>query len=261
MTLLRRSFELGGNKFMRRKISFLSMAVLTFVSGVFLTYVFYYPPIVPPPSKTEIEIKEAENVNTPAKLDASNIEPREIKLNQDIRLIDFNNFTYNWFPKNETVFKKRIVLRDGANKKVHLEGKRHGPLGEDYQEQLVNVSYADLTGDGKEEAVVTVGVSFYRWLPMCIYVFSEKNKKAVQIWKYETSTYDNTDLEFRGLRIEDGDLVIEEFKIGTAAACCAESVVRKTLAWNGKTFEPKSLQTFPWNKAVKDFKGFPSEKY
>ena len=104
-----------------------------------------------------------------------------------------------------------------------------------------------------------VGVSFYRRFQMCLFVFSEKKQKAIQIWKYETSTYDNH-LQFRGLRVEDGKIVIEEFKIGMAQ-CCAESVLRKTFVWNGKTFELKSLQTYPWNNEVKDFTGFPSENY
>jgi hypothetical protein len=241
-------------KTLRRKILFLSVALSAFVLSVFLTYLVYFGQT----TEQSTTVPETQTDNS-AKVSFPTATPDQIPLDQTIRSIDFKNFTYNWFPKNETVFKKRIVLRNGENEKVHLEGKRHGPLGEDYQEQLRNISYADLTGDGKEEAIVTVGVSFYRWTPMCIFVFSEKNKKAVQIWKYETSTYDNY-LQFRGLRIEEDKLVIEEFEDGIAY-CCAKSVLRKTFGWNGKTFEPKGLQTFPWNNENKDFTGFPSEKY
>jgi hypothetical protein len=248
-------------KTMRRKILFLSVALGAFVSSVFLTYLFCYTK--PLDQSTTVLVMKPDNTaisDTLEHADSPNIAPGKIAIDQTVRGIDFKNFTYNWFPKNDNVFKKRIVLRNGENERVYLYGKKYGPLGVDYQEGLMNVSYADLTSDAKEEAVVTVGVSFYRWTPMCIFVFSEKNKKAVQIWAYETSTHDN-DLDFRGLTIEDRNLVIEEFEIGTAAQCCAESVLRKTLAWSGKTFELKNLQTFPYNKEVKDYKGFPSESY
>lgn len=242
-------------KTIRRKILFFSVALLAFVLSVFLTYMFYS-------GRTTQQLMAVPEIQTenPARVSPPDAAPNKTALDQTVRSIDFKNFTYHWFPKNQNILKKRIVLRNGENEKVHLEGEKYGTLGEDYQEGLTNVSYADLTGDGKEEAVVTVGVSFYRWTPMCIFVFSEKNKKAVQIWAYETSTYDD-DLDFRGLKIEDGKLVIEEFKVGTAPACCAESVWRKTFAWNGKTFEMKDLQTFPHNREVKDYKGFPSESY
>jgi len=239
-------------KIARRHILFLTVGGLAFVASVLAAYLFTYR-LTP---ASEVEAGRLEH----ALVEKTPVEAPEIPLNQDVRKIDFENFTYHWFPKNENVFKKRIVLRNGQNGKIHLEGEKYGPLGEDYQESLSNVSYADLTGDGKEEAIVTVGVEFYRWRPECIFVFAEKNKKAVQLWKYETSTWDNNLVIFRGLRIEAGRLVIEEYKEGMAT-CCAESYSRRKFAWNGKTFAQTSVETFPFYNRTKEYKGYPSEPY
>lgn len=235
---------------MRGKILVLSAAAAAFVSSVFLTYLLCgraFGPILVAPKISVDAVAPTEK--------SAGDEP-----NRDVRKIDFNNFTYDWFPKNDDVFKKKIVLRDGQNETVHLEGRRYGPLGEDYTELLVNVSYADLTGDGREEAIVTIGVSFYRWLPQCTFVFSEKNGKAVPLWKYETSVY-NSGRQFRGLRVEGRELVFEEYEEGSAPACCAENYQRRKFAWNGRAFVATGLETFPYYNKTKDFKGYPSEKY
>lgn len=237
----------------RRYILFLSVAVSAFGLGVFLTYLLTFRPV-----QTECRLKlvKIEDPPVPTETEPLRTEPIRKPLDQSIRKIDFNNFTYNWFPKNDNIFKKRIVLRNGENKEVHLEGKKYGPLGEDYQEQMMNISYADLTGDGKEEAIVTVGVSLYRWTPMCIYIFSERNKKAVQLFKYEVSKW-GTDLDFRGLSINNGRLVIDEFDTAGEPNCCAKRYFRKTIGWNGKTFEEKNLEIFPNEIQSKQVTGFP----
>lgn len=239
---------------MRRKVLFLSVAILTFFSSVFLIYVFYLRTVI-------TESCPVKQIEFPATENLKNEQPEKIILDQSIRNIDFKNFTYNWFPKNKTVYKKKIVLRNGENDTVHLEGKRFGPNGEDYQEILLNISYADLTGDGKEEAIVTVGVAFYRWTPRCIFIFSEKNNKAVQIWSYETNTYDGN-LDLRGFKVIEGNLSIEEFDLKDAPAyCCAKRYYRKVFAWNGKTFLEKSVETIPNEKGSKDYIGYPSEDF
>lgn len=181
---------------------------------------------------------------------------------QDVRSIDFKNFTYHWFPKyGEVIIKENIVLRNGKNAEIFIEGAGIRPTGELYQEYLSDVSYADLTGDGKEEAIVTVAVSFYRWTPRCIFIFSEKNGKAILLWQYETDVV-GKNLNLRGHKIKDSELIIEEYdtKYGNPPICCPERYFRKTFAWNGRTFEEKETKIIPYNKNSREFSDYPSDE-
>src|SRR5690242_9573982 len=69
-----------------------------------------------------------------------------------IKLIDFGNFVYPWYPKHLSApsGKREMVLRDKAFE-VPM-GNKEGltPLRVD----LEHVYYADLTSDGEEEAIV-----------------------------------------------------------------------------------------------------------
>lgn len=182
-------------------------------------------------------------------------------LRRDIRLIDFKNFTYNWFPKyGDVIIKKKIVLRNGRNEEVEISGPGIHPLGDSYREFLADVSYADLTGNGIEEAVVTVGVDFYRSPNRCIFIFGENDGKALLLWQYETNTADRN-LDWRGHKIIHGNLVIEEYdtKFGDPPICCPLRYFRKTFAWNGKSFEEIKVEIIQYDKQSREFTGYPSD--
>lgn len=185
----------------------------------------------------------------------------KIPLPDGIRTIDFGNFTYDWFPKyGDITIKKKITLQNKSNSPVHIEGPGVHPLGEDYEEFLANVAYADLTGDGKEEAIVTVGVKFYRWTPQCIFIYTLKTKNPALLWRYETDTF-GKNLSLRGFKIENGALIIEEYdtEYGSPAICCPLRYFRKTFAWNGKTLELKNNETIPYDKDHRELTGYPAE--
>jgi hypothetical protein len=178
---------------------------------------------------------------------------------KDIRSIDFKNFTYHWFPKyDSTVIKKKIILRNGENKETFVSGRGIRPNGEYYREYLANVFYADLTGDGREEAIVTIGVSFYRWTPVCTFIFTERNNKAVLLWQH---AIDSHQFELRGIKIDGSNMIFEEYDndYGDAATCCPLRYVRRRFVWNGRTFAKTATDLIPYNKSTREFIGFPSD--
>ena len=256
---------------MRRKILFLSVTVLAFVSSVFLTYAFYYGSRERIAPKTQVKVEVVEQTNNPVVVNAlNNKQPSEIKLNQAIRRIDFKNFNYPWFPlyptdKKSVVIKKQIVLRNGKNEIKTFPALRYGgPQTEIYQESLADVSYFDLTGDGKDEAIVTVGVDFNRWFPQCIFVYQEENGKAKLLWKYELNALNyqsDSFLQWRGHKVINNNLVVEEYPVRFLEVDkCPEQFFRKTFSWDGKTFQEKSSETIPFNnKKCRINIGYPSE--
>lgn len=181
---------------------------------------------------------------------------------KNIRAIDFNNYTYKWFPKyGDVKIKNKIDLKDGENPSVFIEGKGIQPNGDEYQEYLADIYYADLTGDKIEEAIVTVAVSFYKWTPQCIFVFGLKNSVPVLLWKYEIDVA-NSGLDWRGHKIIDNKIIIEEYdmKYGNPGSCCPLRYFSKKFAWNGKTFKEESIEIFLNDSQVKKYIGYPSEE-
>lgn len=179
-------------------------------------------------------------------------------VNQGIHAVDFKNFTYNWFPNyHSSINKRKIVLRNGKNESVEIP-KSEIP-SDSYQESLANVSYADLTGDGKDEAIITVEVDFYKWSPMCIFVFTEENKNPKEIWRYETGTIKRG---FRGLKIENNNLVIEEYDEvhDNPPRCCPKRYFRTTFSWQGNTFKKINEELLEYNLDFREFIGYPSSQ-
>jgi hypothetical protein len=207
--------------------------------------------------------------NAPTNENSRQLTKKNNGVNQSIRKIDFKNFTYTWFPlyakeKGNVVIKRKIVLRNGENELQKFPALQYGgPATELYQEFLGNVSYADLTGDGKEEAIVTVEVELHRWIHRCIFVYQEKKGKADLLWKYELGKLDfqsDSFLRWRGHKVINNDLVIEEYPTGfdEEKNCCPKEYFRKTFSWNGKTFQEKSSEVIPFGKKL-EIKGYPSD--
>lgn len=92
---------------------------------------------------------------------------------------DFKNFSY------VTSARQTIRLKDGSHEYANPEGG-----GDTFD--LAGVSYVDLTGDGKEEAVVELfqvscGVSCDGGSHL-FYFYSSSNGKAKPLWRFETGS-------------------------------------------------------------------------
>ena len=135
----------------------------------------------------------------------------------DIKTIDFKNFTYEPFCAGEE--KTKITVKDGE---FSMETK----ISEEYTERssfgVRDAAYGDLTGDGKDEAIIlsncnTGGTGQFSEG----FIFSLKNGKPVLLARIAGG--DRAMGGLREARVENGLLVVESNE-GTAS-CCAEFVV------------------------------------
>ena len=212
-------------------------------------------PIVPPasPSPTTSDVKSA-----PAQATAS---PSP---SSPIREVDFKNFTYPWYPTDYTPphGKRKITLREGEMKVDAVKNTDR------LWASLANVSYADLTGEGSEEAIVTVTTNFDpNGSVACIFVYTSRRGEPKLLWSHETGDRANGGL--RSIRVEGFDLVVEQYDIkfdwakgsyeeGTAL-CCPKRFIRSHYRWDGERFEKSKSETLPNEHNNARFLGYPSD--
>jgi len=182
-----------------------------------------------------------------------------------IREVDFKNFSYPWYPSDYTPphGKRKITLRDGEMK---VDAAKNTDR---LWASLANVSYADLTGDGKEEAIVTVTTNFDpNGSVACIFVYTLRSDGARVLWSHETGDRANGGL--RSLKVEGFDLVVEQYDIkfdwakgsyeqGTAL-CCPKRFIRSHYRWDGERFEKSKSETLPNEHNNARFLGYPSDQ-
>lgn len=182
-----------------------------------------------------------------------------------IRKIDFKNFTYPWYPTDYTPphGERKITLRDGEMK---VDAAKNTDR---LWASLANVSYADLTGDGKEEAIVTVTTNFDpNGSVACIFVYTLRSDEPKLLWSHETG--DRADGGLRSLRVEGFDLVVEQYDIkfdrakgsyeeGTAL-CCPKRFIRARYRWDSEHFAKSKSETLPNEYDNARFLGYPSDQ-
>jgi hypothetical protein len=163
-----------------------------------------------------------------------------------IRKIDFRNFTFPGFQD------KRIILKNGKQEITRECGGTIYSLGD--------IDYVDLTGDGREEALVAVE-DFSGCGSSCVsygyYVYTMRNNRLQLLWKYSTGCEAEGGL--KDFHLEGRGLVFELFGkyriIGarTKAAgenhggdCCPKYYSRIRVAWDGHRFRQRSVKFFPF---------------
>src|SRR5437588_7794847 len=167
-----------------------------------------------------------------------------------IRRIDFKNFTYPWYPTDYSrpQGERKITLRDGEMK---VEGVKNTDR---LWSSLANVSYADLTGDSQEEAIITVTTNFDpNGSVACIFVYTMRSNEPKLLWLHETGDRANGGL--RSLKVESFDLVVEQYDIKfdsakgsyeeATALCCPKRFIRSRYRWDGEHFEKRKWETWP----------------
>src|SRR5712692_5706548 len=214
-------------------------------------------PIVPAASQSP----STNNVNSPPAQATASPSP-----SSSIRKVDFKNFTYPWYPSGYPAphGERKITLRDGEMKVDAVKNIDRLRAG------LPNVSYADLTGDGKEEAIVTVVTNFDpNGSVACIFVYTLRSDEPKLLWSHETGDRANGGL--RSLRVEGFDLVVEQYDIkfdwakgsyeeGTAL-CCPKRFIRSHYRWDGEHFEKSKSETLPNEYDNARFLGYPSDQF
>ncbi len=157
-----------------------------------------------------------------------------------IRSIDFANFKYpgstGLFPTAEYAT-ENFILSNGKSRETQKQ----------YGMTLAGILYGDVTGDGNEEAMISLivetdgsaGVNH-------VYIYALERGKPKFLWGFESG-----DRAWGGLKrvyAEVGDLVVELYGRGTQiegelgstdskALCCPRSFTRTRYQWRGNRFQ------------------------
>ncbi|HEU0299779.1 MAG TPA: hypothetical protein VFR37_10000 [Longimicrobium sp.] len=165
-----------------------------------------------------------------------------------IRDTDFRNFQY---------VHQRVTMRlaDGAQPEV----RRNGIVREEGY-YLDSIAYADVTGDGREEAVVTIEeLTGGSAIPHWVFVYGDGERNPQLLWSFETG-----DRAYGGLKdvyADGGKLVVELYgrdrlpsepeslhrDDGTSRGmCCPSLFTRSRYAWNGRAFVLDGAEVLPY---------------
>jgi hypothetical protein len=172
-----------------------------------------------------------------------------------IRDVDFKNFTYPWYPSFLKSRSREVTLHDG---KLEIEEDRQAGIG-NLSLELNDVSYVNLRGDGKEEAIVTVaGITGVNRFLGSVFVYAIEKEKPKLLWQHETG--DRADGGSRRIGVEKGMLILEEYvrSEGDGGLCCPKIFIRSNYRWSGNHFEKISSETFPNEYKNAEFLGYPS---
>ncbi|MCA1640257.1 MAG: hypothetical protein LC768_18375 [Acidobacteria bacterium] len=127
--------------------------------------------------------------------------------------------------------------------------------------------YWDLTGDGKEEAILTLSIQTGgSAIPELIYIYTLQNSKPKMLWGFMTG--DRAEGGLKEVYAENGELVVELFgvdkfennewkfnlpKEGAGGLCCPTVFTKFRFKWNGRNFAligKPELFDYDWKKEV-----------
>lgn len=170
-----------------------------------------------------------------------------------IRDVDFKNFTYPWYPSFLKARSRDVTLHDG---KLEIEEDRRAGIA-NLSLQFDDVSHADLTGDGTEEAIVNVaGITGVNRFVGCVFLYGIENDKPKLLWQHEIG--DRADGGLRRISVERGMLTLEEYarSEGDGGLCCPRIYVRSNYRWNGSRLQKIESKTFPNEYKTAEFLGY-----
>ncbi len=146
---------------------------------------------------------------------------------QIIGNIDFRNLTYDLAPWCGKGFgKNQVRIKDG------IYGSRTDWwFGIEERPGKAAVIYGDLTGDGRDEAVVMTSCGGMHATEEP-YVFTMKDGKASVMARLESG--DRAFGGYQRIEVKDGLLITERTQ--GEAACCPDVIERKTYKWSGTAF-------------------------
>jgi hypothetical protein len=196
------------------------------------------------------------NIEKNANQSVSTKENTSTQQNQ-IHSVDFKNFIYPWYPEGcaPDYKKRKITLKDGEF-----------VVYADYPKKIENVwitlddvSYIDVTHDGQEEAIVTLGgVVTTNSGAGCVFVYTIKNGKPLLLWKHETGDRANGGL--RKLFIQDENLIVEQYSDKEGGGlCCPKIYIRTKYKWDGNRFVEIQSETLKNEYNNAEFLGYPND--
>lgn len=164
-----------------------------------------------------------------------------------VRDVDFRSFRYEFEGTSWTL----------------ADGTQPDPGEEEWRYELDGVSYGDVTGDGAEEAIVTVTASTGgTMVPHWVFVYGAGARGPRPLWAFASG--DRAQGGLRRAYAEGGVLVVELLGKGkvphdpatygaeddtSMGACCPSMFTRSRYTWNGRAFvlrgEPEVLPYDP----------------
>jgi hypothetical protein len=219
------------------------------------------------PAPAPAELAANSQPPTPAfpNLQAEITDDRFKTSNSEIGNFDFRNFTYPLPRGWQHPVVKEITLDNGKVKPVaanvsedmtdemKAEAKALRRIGMSY----VTTRFMDVTGDGKDEAVVILKVETTgNAIPQLVYVYEWNDGKPELIWNFRTG--DRADGGLKDIRVENGMVTLElfgqdRFVLGEVETgkitgdeeqlCCPTFFTRSNYKWNGNSLvlQPKRL--------------------
>ena len=156
-----------------------------------------------------------------------------------IRTVDFNNFTYPADLLNGSGARGTLTLRNGT---FAFEDKANYVKVECGHRKVV---YGDLTGDGQDEAVVTLwcstgGTGFFTEA----YVYAMQNGHAKLLTSLAGG--DRGDQGIYRVSIANQQLMIVRGDV-TEGVCCPDRFTETAYKWNGKSFVVQGVRRFSGN--------------
>ncbi|MFL6210031.1 MAG: hypothetical protein ACJ74W_14330 [Pyrinomonadaceae bacterium] len=161
---------------------------------------------------------------------------------RSIRDIDFLNFSYPELPTGNCSM-SRVRVRNGKYGSVENLSPSKIPSGSCWAVSVDRIEYGDVTGDGREEAMVVLyaelgGTSSSN----DVFIYTLKGSKPVLLWKFATG--DRAEGGLRKIYAENGKLVIElagknKFiggdlyaeEVTLTGACCPTVFTRTKYRW------------------------------
>jgi hypothetical protein len=150
-----------------------------------------------------------------------------------IKKVDFKNFEYPIMNDAKDGKEEKLVLKEGMIEKTD---KTPGA-------KIGKVQYADLTNDGKEEAIIDVNLEKSEKENVnMVYVYTLDNEKPKLLWSFDASG----DSGLKAISADKGNLVVELFgdtkfvegkwKTAEAKEDAKKQFTKTLLKWNGKEF-------------------------
>jgi hypothetical protein len=175
-----------------------------------------------------------------------------------IQDVDFKNFTYPWYPSylKSPSSVREVTLRDG---KFEIDEDERTGI-KNLNLELEDSSFVDLTGDNREEAIITIaGPSIFNRFVGCVFVYSMKSERPALLWQHETG--DRAEGGLRRIAVKDQILVIEEYtrSAGDGGLCCPKKFVRSYYRWNGEKLKNIKSKTLPSEYDNAQFLGYPDD--
>jgi hypothetical protein len=157
---------------------------------------------------------------------------------RSIRDIDFRNFSYPSLPTGKC-WMSSVRVRSGRYGTIKNFSPRRTPKGGCWAVDVAPIEYGDVTGDGREEALVVLYAEVGGTESSNdVFIYTLKNGTPRLLWKFATG--DRADGGLRRIYAENGQLVIElagKNKIiggdlyapdGTLTGACCPTVFTRT---------------------------------